>query len=59
MKKKSGSKSRKEKETKATILAEKSRSAANALTDAERESLSVDVMRLFYGGAKKAHANRG
>jgi hypothetical protein len=49
----------KEKKTPGTIIAEEIRSKANNLTDAERESLLADAMRIIYGVEdKSAHARR-
>jgi hypothetical protein len=50
----------KEKKTPGTIMAEEIRARANHLTDAERESLLGDAMRIIYGtkGKTTAHASR-
>jgi hypothetical protein len=48
-----------EKKTPGTIMAEEIRARANRLTDAERESLLSDAMRIIYGSkGKAAHASR-
>lgn len=49
----------KQKKTPGTIMAEEIRASANKLTDAERESLLGDAMRIIYGSeGKAAHAGR-
>lgn len=48
-------------ETRGAKIAREGREAANSLTDAEREALDVEAMRLFYGGKNpaKVRSDRG
>jgi len=49
----------KEKKTPGTVMAEALRKQANKLSDAERESLLGDAMRIIYGSrGQAAHAHR-
>jgi hypothetical protein len=52
-------KARRSTSTPGTIIAAKIRSRANKLTDAEREALMADAMRIVYGAeAEAARAHR-
>jgi hypothetical protein len=46
------------KKTPGTLLAEKMRAAGNKLTDAQREKLSEEFLKLYYGGNPKPAPTR-
>ena len=46
------------KKTPGTLLAEKMRAEGNKLTDSQREKLSQDFMKLYYGGNVEPAATR-
>ena len=46
------------KKTPGTVLAEQMRAEGNKLTDADREKLGEEFMKLYYGGEPKAAPHR-
>ena len=46
------------KKTPGTLLAEKMRADGNKLTDAQREKLSEEFMKLYYGGKSEPAPTR-
>jgi len=46
------------KKTPGTLLAEKMRAEGNKLTDAQREKLSENFMKLYYGGSSEPAPTR-
>jgi hypothetical protein len=47
-----------EKPSNGTVLGAKARAECNRLTDAEREKLGDEFMKLYYGGATKPATTR-
>ncbi len=50
--------SQKKEKSKGTVMAEKTRSQANQLTDEQRQQNLAKAMQLIYGGGQKACVNR-